>query len=154
VIVSRRCPPALLLALVLSAGCVAHPVGPARTFDSYAAKASTTLESTISAVQTVRLLAETASGGSALGPYTSVAVSEQEDALGGLRGTFMSIQPPPDERSMLLREDVSALLTAAFDHVGDVRIAARRGHLDDLADLAQPLEQDAAALDELLDSLP
>jgi len=145
---------AVLLALALSAGCVAHPVGPARSFDSYAAKASTTLESTISAVETVRLLAETAADGSAMGPYTSVAVSEQEDALGGVRGTFLSIQPPPDDRSMQLRDDVSALLTAAFDHVGDVRIAARRGHLDDLDVVARPLEQDAAALEDVLDSLP
>jgi hypothetical protein len=88
-----------IVAVLLCAGCVGHPVGPARTFESYAAKASTTLESTISAVETVRLLAATAASGNALGPYTSVSISEQEDTLGGLRGTFMSIQPPPDERS-------------------------------------------------------
>jgi len=136
------------------AGCVAHPVGPARTFESYAAKASTTVESTISAVETVRLLATTASDGGTLASYTSVAISEQEDALGGLRGTFMSIQPPPDERSTQLRDDLSTLLTDAFDHVGDVRIAARRGQLDDLAALAAPLEVDSEDLNDLLDTLP
>jgi hypothetical protein len=34
----------------IAAGCVPHPVGPARTWESYAAKASTTVESTLSAV--------------------------------------------------------------------------------------------------------
>ena len=135
-------------------GCVAHPVGPARTFDAYAAKASTTLESTISAVETVRLLAETASDGDAFGTYTSVAISEQEDTLGGLRGTFMSIQPPPDDRSTQLRDDMSGLLTAAFDHVGDVRIGARRGRLSELAALSAPLDDDIDALNELLETLP
>ncbi len=139
---------------VVAAGCVAHPIGPARTFDSYAAKASTTLESTISAVETVRLLAETAADGGTFGPYTSVAVSEQEDTLGGLRGTFMSIQPPHDEQSTQLRRQLSALLTDAFDHVGDVRIQVRRGNLGDLDAVAEPLDADVEALNDLLDTLP
>jgi hypothetical protein len=142
-----------IVAILVLGGCVAHPVGPARTFESYSAKASTTLESTISAVETVRLLAATAADGRTFGSYTSIAMSEQEDALGGLRGTFMSIQPPPDARSAQLRDDVSRLLTDAFDHVGDVRIAARRGQLDDLVAVAAPLEADAEALDELLGTL-
>jgi hypothetical protein len=142
------------VAILLCSGCVAHPVGPARTFDSYAAKASTTVESTLSAVETVRLLADTASDGGIFGPYTSVAISEQEDTLGGLRGTFMSIQPPPDERSAQLRDELSKLLTDAFDDVGDIRIAARRGQLDDLAALAAPLAGVADDLNRLVDSLP
>ena len=62
----------------------------------------------------------------------SIAVSEQEDALGGVRGTFMSIQPPPGADADRLRDELSTLLTSAFDHVGDVRIEVRRGHLADL----------------------
>jgi hypothetical protein len=45
-------------------------------------------------------------------------------------------------------------LTDAFDHVADVRIAARRGHVDDLATVATPLDADADALNDLLETLP
>jgi hypothetical protein len=112
------------------------------------------VESAISAVETVRLLADTAADGRAMGAYTSVAVSEQEDTLGGLRGTFASIQPPPDERSTQLRRQLTALLNQSFDHVGDVRIEARRGNLDRLDVVAAPLAADADALNALLDTLP
>jgi hypothetical protein len=143
------------LALVgIVTACVAHPVGPARTWDSYAAKASTTVESTISAVETVQLLAETAARGDLIGPYASVAVSEQEDSLGGVRGTFMSIQPPPGDRAAALRTELAGLLDDAFAHVGDVRIEARRGNLDDLERVAAPLRADAEALRDLQDRLP
>jgi hypothetical protein len=142
-----------LLAAAIATGCVAHPVGPARNLDGYERKASTTVESALSAVETVRLLAATASDGGAFGPYTSIAVSEQEDALGGLRGTFMSIQPPPGAAADELRAELSRVLTAAFDHVGDVRIEVRRGHLDGLDAVAAPLATDADDLRRLQDEL-
>jgi ABC-type glycerol-3-phosphate transport system substrate-binding protein len=140
--------------VAIAAACVNHPVGPARTWESYAAKASTTVESTISAVETVLLLAETASDGDLIGPYASVAISEQEDSLGGVRGTFMSIQPPPGDRTADLRAELAGLLDAAFAHVGDVRIEARRGNLDGLDHVAAPLRDDADALRDLQDRLP
>jgi hypothetical protein len=142
-----------LLAATVATGCVAHPVGPARDLDGYERKASTTVGSALSAVETVRLLAATASEGGAFGAYTSIAVSEQEDALGGLRGTFMSIQPPPGPTADQLRAELSRVLTAAFDHVGDVRIEVRRGHLDGLDVVALPLATDAEDLRRLQDEL-
>jgi hypothetical protein len=141
------------LASASLAGCVNHPVGPARSSESFEAKAGTTAESALSAVETVRLLAATAADGKAFGPYTSIAVSEQEDALGGLRGTFLSIQPPPGPDVAALRAELSTVLTSAFDHVGDVRIEARRGNLDVLDDVAAPLQQDAADLRALVEEL-
>jgi hypothetical protein len=150
----RRTLIAAVVIVAMATGCVSHPVGPARTYGSYAAKASTTVESAISAVETVLLVAETAADGGTTGPYTSIAVSEQEDALGGVRGTFASIQPPPGARSARLRDELTTLLDQAFDHVGDVRIQARRGHLDRLDVVAAPLDADADALRELLDTLP
>ena len=80
-------------------------------------------------------------------------MSEQEDALGGLRGTFMSIQPPPGPEVAALRAELSTVLTSAFDHVGDVRIEARRGNLDVLDDVAAPLQQDADDLRALVEEL-
>jgi hypothetical protein len=111
------------------------------------------VDSALSAVQTVRLLADTAADGGAPSSYTAVAVTEQEDALGGVRGTFMSIQPPPGPEAADLRRRLSVTLTSAFDHVGDVRIQARRGHLDHLDDVAAPLTADADTLRQLKDEL-
>jgi hypothetical protein len=142
-----------LLAIIALAGCVAHPVGPARTYGSFAAKASTTVESAISAIETVRLLASAASDGGAFSSYVAVSVSEQEDSLGGVRGTFASIQPPPSADAAALRTQLLALLDRAFAHVGDVRIEARRGHLD-LDVVSAPLAADSADLNALLDTLP
>jgi hypothetical protein len=142
----------LVVSFVL-AGCVAHPVGPARSTASYERKANTTAESALSAVETVRLLAGSGSDGNALATYLSVAVSEQEDALGGLRGTFMSIQPPEGEQSAALRDQLSTILTSSFDHVGDVRIEIRRGAIADLDVVAEPLAEDATELRALIEEL-
>jgi hypothetical protein len=139
--------------IVVVVGCVAHPVGPARDLEGYQRKASTTVDSALSAVQTVRLLADTAADGGASSSYTAIAVSEQEDALGGVRGTFMSIQPPPGVDAAALRGRVSRVLTDAFDHVGDVRIEARRGHLARLDQVARPLGADVEELHSLMDEL-
>ena len=149
---TRRAAVAALVVLSL-VGCVNHPVGPARSTESFEAKAGTTAESALSAVETVRLLATAAADGNSLGAYTSVAVSEQEDTLGGLRGTFLSIQPPPGADLEALRAELSAILTSAFDHVGAVRIEARRGNLEVLSDVAAPLEQDAADLRAIIEEL-
>src|SRR4029078_3693443 len=50
VVSSRRVLAGLIMSL-LAAGCVAHPVGPARSVESYERKANTTAESALSAVE-------------------------------------------------------------------------------------------------------
>jgi hypothetical protein len=139
----------LAVAALLGGACVTHPVGPARTFGKYEGKAVTTAESALSGVETVRLAAETGSDDHAFGPYLSVLVSEQEDGLSELQGTFGSIQPP-DERADALRDELDAILTDAVGHVTDVRIAVRRGELATLDDTAEPLAADAALLDAFI----
>jgi hypothetical protein len=128
------------------AGCVAHPVGPARTYSKYEGKAVSSAKAAQSSVATVQLVAATAAAGKAFGPYTVVSVSEQEDGLSAVEGTFASIQPP-DQRADALRDELGAILSSAVDHVADVRIAARRGQMDELDRVAAPLQADAAALD-------
>jgi hypothetical protein len=144
----RRVLVTLLLA-VATVGCVPHPVGPARTYQKYEGKAVTTAESALSAVATVRLAADAASKGRSSGPYTTVLTSEQEDALSGVQGTFDSIQPP-DGRADRLRDELDAILTPALEHVSAVRIAARRGDLQQLATVAAPLDGDTRALREFI----
>jgi hypothetical protein len=142
---------AVLLVLGLATGCVSHPVGPARTFESYEDKAATTAEAALSAVSTTILAAQVGTDGDAWGPYLSILVSEQEDEIVGVQGTFASVQPP-DARSDALRTQLDDILQPAVDHVTDVRLTVRRGRLDDLNAVAQPLEADRVQLRAFLDS--
>jgi len=142
---------AVLLVLALATGCVSHPVGPARTFESYEDKAATTAEAALSAVSTTILAAQVGTDGDAWGPYLSILVSEQEDEIVGVQGTFASVQPP-DARSDALRTQLDDILQPAVDHVTDVRLTVRRGRLDDLTVVAQPLEADRVQLRAFLDS--
>jgi hypothetical protein len=130
--------------LVLGA-CSPHPVGPARTYASFERKATTTAESALSAVETVRLAATAGAEGKATGPYLGQVVSDQEEALSGVQGTFASIQPP-DARSDELRSTLDELMSTALEHVVDVRVAVRRGALAELDDVAAPLREDAEQL--------
>ena len=130
-------------------GCVSHPVGPARTFGKYEGKAATTAKSALSNVETVRLAAEIADRGNSTSPYVSVVVSGAEEALDGLSGTFGSIQPPGD-RADEVRDQLSSLMSNALDHIAAVRIAARRGTLQGLEQVAAPLDGDARALRDFL----
>lgn len=140
----------VVLLLGVLAACTPHPVGPARTFEKFEGKAVTTAESALSSVETVRLGATTASNADAFGPYLSVLISDQEEALTGVQGTFGSIQPP-DSDADELRGELDDLLSSAIDHVIDVRLAVRRGDLADLAAAAKPLSADADALERFID---
>jgi hypothetical protein len=149
----RRRGGVVALAVVLLGACTPHPVGPARTADAYEGKATTTIDGALSSVQTVRLVIGADDDDHATSTYTAMVVSEQEDTLAGLSGTFGSVQPP-DSASDALRDDVDELLTTALGHVADARIAARRGGGDELWRLAGPLADDAQALREFLEDHP
>jgi hypothetical protein len=135
----------LCLALGALGACSSHPVGPARTFASFERKATTTAESALSSVETVRLAATAGAEGKATGPFLGQVVSDQEEALSGVQGTFASIQPP-DGRSDDLRAQLDELISTALGHVVDVRVAVRRGQLHDLGEVAAPLRDDAEQL--------
>ncbi len=140
----------LVTATLVAPGCAEHMVGPARTLDDYQRKARTTATDALSTVETTLLLADAASRGNTFGPYTSVSLSEQEDRLDEIAGDFGSIQPP-DERADELRGELGDILGTALDNVAAVRIAARRGDLDGLRDVASPLDHDADALDSFIE---
>jgi hypothetical protein len=141
-----------IVAALLSGGCVQHMVGPARTLDDYKRKARTTAHDAQSAVETVLLLAQTAADGKAMGPYTGVGISEQEDEFASVQGDFGSIQPP-DDRADALRDQLNTILSTAMDDIAAVRIAARRGQLDDLDQVAAPLSDDSNALEQFIESI-
>ena len=129
-----------------TAACVSHPVGPARTFGKYEGKAVTTAESALSAVETGHLVAVSATRHRLPGADVTATLSDAEDAVAGVSGTFASIQPP-DARADSLRSELGDLLTAAEDHLAALRVAARRGQIGELAGLATPLVDDASKLD-------
>ena len=137
----------MLLGLgVMGVRCLPHPVGPARTFTTYEDKARTTAEAALSHVATVRLAAHNAADGRLFGPYFATLVSDAEEALSGLEGTFASIQPPDGQADAVL-DELGALLGDALDHVREVRIAARRGNPVDV----RGLDEDARLLAEFTD---
>jgi hypothetical protein len=140
----------LMAAVLAMTGCVSHPVGPARTYETYEDKAATTAEAALSAISTTMIAAKAGAEAKAWGPYLSILVSEQEDELAGVQGTFASIQPP-DERSDALRVQLDALLQTALDHVTDVRVSVRRGRLDELEHIAAPLGDDQLQLRAFLE---
>lgn len=124
---------------------VPHPVGPARTYDKYRGKAVTTADAAQSDVATTLLALDAVLSGNSFGPYTSLVVSDAEDALAGVQGTFGSIQPP-DAHADALRTELNALLSTAGDDVSTARIAARRGNLDGLRASVRPLAADSRHL--------
>jgi hypothetical protein len=136
---------AAVVACLLSA-CVPHPVGPARTFAKYEGKAASTAKAALSAVETARLVAEGATRHRLFGPYVGIVLGESEDDISGVIGTFSSIQPP-DDKADALRTELGDLLDAAESHVSDLRIAARRGRIAELASMADVLRSDAEKLD-------
>ena len=60
----------------------------------------TALSSALSDVQTAHLTADAAARGNAFGPYVGTVLSQAEESLDGLAGTFRSIQPPDCHDSM------------------------------------------------------
>src|SRR3954453_23664618 len=130
-------------AVVALASCSPHPVGPARSFSKYEGKAVTTAQSALSSVQTVRLAAQTGGNGDAFGPYLTRTVSDQEDAISGVQGTFGSIQPP-DTTASNLHTELDTLVRTSLDEVTDVRIVLRRGQFGRVEETAQPLEKTAS----------
>jgi hypothetical protein len=136
----------LVLGTGLAARMVPHPVGPARTFGKYNGKAVSTADSAISDVRTVALVARARRDRNVFGPYTSVVISDAEESVSGVQGTFDSIQPP-DARADALQKELDDLLGAAVDQVQAARIAARRSDSRALAALVAPLDKVAADLE-------
>src|SRR5919198_4758834 len=127
--------PLLALSLVVLLGAC---TGPVRSSAVYESKAGETAKVVGSAVQSARLAVDAASGRKAYGRYlTQVLLDAEEDATAA-QGTFDGIQPP-DRRADQLRNSLDRLLDEATSTLADLRVAARRGHLDELRGLAAPL---------------
>ena len=121
--------------------------GPVRSSDVYESKAGQTAATAASAVQTAVLAVDAAKGDKAFGRYLTQLLVEAEEDAGSAEGTFDGIQPP-DQRADELRGRLDELLTQATGTLAELRIAARRGHFAELPELARPLPEVAAKLDD------
>jgi hypothetical protein len=120
-------------------------VGPARTFGVYEAKATNSVETAGSAVETARMAALQALRDRNFGPYLAVTAADAESDVSTAQGHFASIQPP-DAPSDRLRAATLDLLSRADELVAQTRIALRRG---DTAALQRLVDQLASASQEL-----
>jgi hypothetical protein len=78
--------------------------------------------------------------------YAETVVTESEDALSSVQGSFDSIQPPDDSVSDQLRSEVDELLTAGLGDLSELRIELRRGAGERVAQLSDALKQTSAKL--------
>ena len=136
------------LALLLLLGAC---TGPVRSANVYESKAGVTAETVASAVETARLAVQAAQDGDAYGRYLTQVLVEAEEDAGSAQGTFDGIQPP-DDRADELRSHLDDLLGDATETLADLRIAARRGRFAELPELARPLPEVAAKLDEFAEA--
>lgn len=125
---------AALLTLLTLLGCV----GASRTAGDYTEKAANTAEAARSAVATAHLLAGAAGEGKTPGRYTGRALSDVEGDLDSLATQFGAVQPPTGDASRL-RHRLTSLLADCRAALAELRIAARRGELSELPELARPL---------------
>ncbi|MFL6187464.1 MAG: hypothetical protein ACJ745_22185 [Actinomycetes bacterium] len=119
--------------------------GPVRSTSVYESKAGQTAETVSSAVQTALLTVEAAEGGKAFGRYLAQVLADASEDADAAQGTFDAIQPP-DRRADELRDHLDGLLGQATDTLAELRIAARRGELAELPELAAPLTEVADQL--------
>jgi hypothetical protein len=125
--------------------------GPVRSSEVYESKAGQTAETAASAVQTAVLAVEAAEGDKAFGRYLTQTLVEAEEDANAAQGTFDAIQPP-DRRADQLRDRLDELVGEATDTLAELRIAARRGRLADLPELAEPLPEVAEELDDFAEA--
>lgn len=135
----------VLVALGLAAGCT-RIVGPTRTADDYELKAASTADAVLSAVRTAQITADASSDGRTFAPYSTVALADAEGDASGAASAFESIQPP-GPGSDALRDELTAITDQATSTLSTLRITARRGELDRLAEEAEPLDAIARELE-------
>jgi hypothetical protein len=137
-----RFAPAIVVLLLATPGCTA----PALTTSAYVSKAANTAEEVVSASRTVLLAAQIGDDRRSFPQTIAVTIADAETDAGSARDAFVSIQPP-DAASDQIRATLLPDVQRACDVIAEVRIAARRGDVGSLSQVAAPLEQLADELD-------
>ena len=137
---------AILVCGAVLTGCA----GSSRTDDDYRHKAANTAEAMQGLIGTAQLAVADASRGRVPGPYLSVTLAEADEDASSVADQFDSRQPP-DVAADNLRDQLDQLLQQTVSALDDLRIAARRGEIDQLASLAKPLKDLDSKLQAITD---
>lgn len=123
-----------LVTTLLLAACV----GPARTEHAYLTKASHASKMAVSVIASAELAVVASARGDATAAYTSVQLREAESTANAVIDSFGSIQPPTTDMDHV-RSELLTLLDETSTALAELRIAAYRGRLGRLPELAAPL---------------
>lgn len=124
-----RNPIPLLIGLLVMAVMVTGCTAPAYNDSQYKSKVAATTTEAASAVEVVRLALREEARHELFDNPVDVAISNAEDTLGEVSGTFSLVQPPTHEMDVL-RAQVEKLLDEASSQLETARIAFRQGDLD------------------------
>ncbi|MEY2450966.1 MAG: hypothetical protein QOD92_540 [Acidimicrobiaceae bacterium] len=113
-------------------------VGSARGETDYRKKAVATTEHVRSSLRTAQLAIQAAAEDDAFGPFLARVISQAEDDASSALNGFDTIQPP-SEAADDLRDEVEQIASDAIDLISDARVAIRRGDIDGLTALAEPI---------------
>jgi hypothetical protein len=130
---------------VLLASCQA----PARTYPPFEADAVATAQQAQSAVETALLAADVADKGNAFANYLSPTLGDAEDTAGAVQGSF-DLEQPPSRAADQLRAQLDQILSQASTVLMQLRIHVRRGEIDRLNEIAQPLHKVSSDLDAFI----
>jgi hypothetical protein len=133
------------LVVAACAGVLPGCVAPAPDVPSYEQKAATAAQAALSAARSA-LVSERAHRADRLpSTYLEPVLVDAEEALGSVRTSFDSVQPPTGADG--LRRALDPLLEKAGSAVTDMRIAARRDAVPDLSSAASDLSATAKKLE-------
>jgi hypothetical protein len=130
---------AIVAVLVAGSPMLPGCVGPATTDAAYRGKAVHAADAAQSAVQTAVLTARGQLDGRVLSPYGRVVLSNVEQDMSSVQGSFDSVQPPDDGVADQLRNTLDKLLTRAASDLTELRIAARRDDSNQMASVVKDL---------------
>ena len=117
-----------------------------RTDEDYRHKVANTAETLNGVLGTVQVALEVTARAPA--PYLSVTFAEADDDASATVGNFDAIQPPSATADEL-RGRLDQVMQDTVSMLDDLRIAARRNRMSELADLAKPLSMLQDKLDTL-----
>lgn len=135
-------PSAVLLALLLAAGCSTSPDP-----GDYREHASSTLGTAVSEVATARIVLTELAEGDTFRPAALTQLRYGEESLGSAAQSFGSLNPPV--RLQPVYDRSTSLLGDAEELLAAVRIAVHRGSTESYARLLEDLGRLASDLEQL-----
>lgn len=116
---------ALGVVVVLAWAGLAYCAGPADAHD-YRRTAVQAAQAGLNAVRTAALAAVADRSGKVLDPYLSVVIDDSAGAVASAQDE-LAAEPPPDDATRALRDELTPLLVEASRRIGDLDLATSSG---------------------------